>query len=84
MICHLIVSNVLGSMGSLSTTQFCYVIISIVYAMIAMPDAIEVSAVAIIMFLAICLSLFIGISIGYIPHSGMFCFMIRYKRCSRN
>jgi len=59
----MIVSNMLGSMGSLATTEFCYVIISIVYAMIAMPDAIEVSAVAINMLLAICLSLFISISL---------------------
>ena len=80
----MIVGNMPGSMGSLATTQFCYVIISIVYAMIAMPDAIEVSAVAINMFLAICLSLAIIISLCYIPHSGMFCFMIRHKRCSRN
>ena len=75
----------LGSMGSLATTQFCYVIISIVYAMIAMPDAIEVSAEAINMFLAICLSLVIIISLCYIPTlTGMFCFMIRSQRCSRN
>jgi len=39
----------LGSMGTLATTQLCYVIINNVYAIIAMPDAIEVSAVAIIM-----------------------------------
>jgi len=42
----MIVGNMPGSMGSLSTTQFCYVIISTVYAIIAIPTAMLVRAVA--------------------------------------